>query len=179
MRSPLRFFLLVFALSVPFWLLGAVTGFEILPGLPLSALMIVCPLLAASILIYREEGPAGVRGLLTRSLDFRSVRPKAWYLPIVLLMPALTVLAYGLMRWTGRPLPAFELPVGPALAMLAAFFVAAIGEEAGWTGYAIDPMQERWGALAASLLLGAVTVLWHLVPLLRRTGRRTGSPGGP
>jgi len=31
-RSPLAFFLLVFALSVPFWLIGAVTGIDLLPG---------------------------------------------------------------------------------------------------------------------------------------------------
>src|SRR4029453_3550494 len=30
--SPLKFILLVFALSVPFWLIGAVTGVQFLPG---------------------------------------------------------------------------------------------------------------------------------------------------
>jgi uncharacterized protein len=50
-RSPLTFFLLVFALSVPFWLMGAVTGLELLPGLPVSSLMACCPLLAALILV--------------------------------------------------------------------------------------------------------------------------------
>ena len=48
----------------------------------------------------------------------------------------------------------------------AAFFVAAIGEELGWSGYAIEPMQVRWGAFRASVLLGLIWALWHLVPLL-------------
>jgi hypothetical protein len=31
-RSPLNFFLLVFALTAPFWMIGAVTGFQLLPA---------------------------------------------------------------------------------------------------------------------------------------------------
>jgi hypothetical protein len=42
-RSPLKFFLLVFALTIPVWLIGAVTPLELLPGLPLSSLMFFCP----------------------------------------------------------------------------------------------------------------------------------------
>lgn len=44
-RSPLKFFVLVFALSVPFWIAGAVTSARLLPGLPVSALALVCPML--------------------------------------------------------------------------------------------------------------------------------------
>jgi hypothetical protein len=70
-RSPLKFFLLVFALSAPLWLIGAVTPLELLPGLPVSSLMAFCPLIAASILVYREEETAGVTGLLKRSFDWQ------------------------------------------------------------------------------------------------------------
>jgi uncharacterized protein len=48
----------------------------------------------------------------------------------------------------------------------AAFFVAAVGEELGWSGYAIEPMQARW-VLGASVLLGLIWALWHVVPLLQ------------
>ena len=34
------------------------------------------------------------------------------------------------------------------------FFIAALGEELGWSGYVIDPMQDRWGALQARHSLG-------------------------
>lgn len=34
-------------------------------------------------------------------------------------------------------------------------------------GYAADPLQDRWGALKASLLLGTVGALWHVVPLVQ------------
>jgi hypothetical protein len=60
-RSPLRYCLLVFALSLPFWLIGPVVerrGFRLgVPlDLPVSALLAVCPMVAAVILVHREEG---------------------------------------------------------------------------------------------------------------------------
>jgi membrane protease YdiL (CAAX protease family) len=166
-RSVLGFFLLVFALSVPFWLIGTVTDLRLLPGLPVSALMFVCPALAAAILVYGANGTAGVRALLRRALDHERIGTKAWYAPVLLLMPGVTVLAYGLMRLVGSPLPSPELPVLALPAMLLAFFVAALGEELGWSGYATDPMQARWGALRAAVLLGSVSAAWHVVPLVQ------------
>ena len=38
-RSSCKFFPLLFALSVPFWLIGAVTDLQLMPGLSVSALM--------------------------------------------------------------------------------------------------------------------------------------------
>jgi membrane protease YdiL (CAAX protease family) len=166
-KSPLIFFLLVFALSIPLWLMGALTPLELLPGLPVSTLNVFCPLIAASILVYREDKTAGVTELLKRSFDYRRIRAKVWYVPTVLLNPAIAVLAYGLMRLVRVPLPAPQFPVLAALTMFLASFVAALGEELGWSGYAIDPMQDRWNALQASILLGLVWATWHIVPLVQ------------
>ena len=49
----MRFVLLLFALSVPFWIVGALRPIELLPGLPVSALQAACPLLAARLLSIR------------------------------------------------------------------------------------------------------------------------------
>ncbi len=166
-RSPLTFFLLVFALSIPFGFVGGVTRRQLLPGVPLSALMVVCPAIAASILMYKEKKIAGVIELLKRSLDYKRIRVKLWYLPIILLMPAATVLSYGLMRLIGLPLPAPRFPVVAAVAMFLAFFVGGLGEELGWSGYAIDALQVRWNALESSTLLGLVWAVWHWVPLVQ------------
>jgi len=102
-KSPLIFFLLVFALSIPLWLIGVVTPLQLLPGLPVSSLMAFCPLIAASILVYREDKTTGVTELLKRSFDYRRIRAKIWYVPTVLLMPGIAVLAYGLMRLLQLP----------------------------------------------------------------------------
>ncbi len=69
-RSPLAFFALVFVLSVPFWAVGAATGLQLTPDLPVSSFIWVCPVIAASLLVYRENGTAGVAALLRRGCDF-------------------------------------------------------------------------------------------------------------
>lgn len=164
-RSVVTFFLLTFALAVPFWLIGALTGVELLPGLPIAALMTWCPMIAALILVYREEGAAGAIALLKRSLDFRRVKSKLWYVPTLLLMPAASVLAFGILRLTGTPLPVPQIGAASTLMLGAIFFIGAISEELGWSGYAIEPMQKQWGALRASLVLGVIWCLYHYVAL--------------
>jgi membrane protease YdiL (CAAX protease family) len=47
------------------------------------------------------------------------------------------------------------------------FFIAALGEELGWSGYAIDPMQARYGALGGAILLGIVWAVWHIVAMVQ------------
>ena len=120
----------------------------------------------ALILVYGRHKAQGVTELLARSFDFKRIRAKRWYAPILLLMVGVNVAVYGLMRWMDLPLPAPQILVPAAPLMLLAFFVAALGEELGWSGYLTGPMQDRWNALQTGVLLGLVSVLWHLVPLL-------------
>ncbi|MBC8172136.1 MAG: CPBP family intramembrane metalloprotease [Anaerolineae bacterium] len=170
-KSLLIFFLLVFVISIPFWLLGALTdGFlpEELPlNLPVSALMVFNPMIAALILVFREDGKDGVINLLKRSFDYRRIPAKIWYLPVFLLMPLVMVLAYGWMNLAGNPIPALRFPVLMVPVLFIAFFITAVGEEVGWQGYAFDPLQKRWNALGASLILGIVWALWHSVPYIQ------------
>ncbi len=165
-RSPLKYFGLTLALTIPFWVAGALTHFQFLPGLPVSTLALVCPLVAASILIYRESGLEGVATLLKRAFDFRRVTAKIWYVPAILLMPGIMAVSYVAMRSMGEPLPAPQISITTTLVLFAVFFVSAIGEELGWSGYAIDPLQARFGALGGALLLGIVWAMWHFIPLL-------------
>jgi membrane protease YdiL (CAAX protease family) len=162
----MRFFLLVFALSIPFWLAGAMSDLQLMPGLSVSALMAFCPIAAALILVHRERGSAGVTELLKRSFDFKRIRSKRWYIPVLFLFAGVNVAVYGLMRWLDMPLPAPQILVPVAALMFLAFFVLALGEELGWSGYITGPMQKRWNALQTGLLLGLVGVLWHLPALL-------------
>ena len=164
---PFAFFGLVFVLTVPFWLLGAASGQELLPKLPVSALAVVCPLLAAMILELRRGGAGAARALLMRSFDFARIASPRWFAPIVLLMPAIMVASY-LMQWAiGQPLPPFEFSVSRALMLCTMFFASGLAEELGWSGYAIDPLQTRYGALGGALIVGIVWAAWHLVPLLQ------------
>lgn len=164
-RSPFIFFLLVFALSVPFWLIGFATGIQLLPGLPIAALAAMLPAVAALILIYRMDGRTGMIAFLKRAFAFP--RSKAiWLLPVLLLMPCVVLATIVAMPVAGEQAPALRIPLQAVVPMFGAFFVNAMGEEIGWSGYALDPLQVRFGALKAALLLGIVWALWHIVPLI-------------
>jgi membrane protease YdiL (CAAX protease family) len=168
-RSPLVFFLLVYILTIPFWALSLVVKTEGLPdNLPVTdAGATFVPLLAASILVYREERWHGVKKLLSKALDYQKIKQKIWYVPILFLMPFLYLLTYWPMRLIGLPVPAqWQIPLTTPLIFLA-FFLAAAGEELGYMGYAIDPMQERWGALNAGLIVGSIWALWHFPSMIQ------------
>jgi membrane protease YdiL (CAAX protease family) len=63
------------------------------------------------------------------------------------------------------------------LVLVPVIFVGGpLAEELGWSGYALDRLQERRSALSASLVLGAVGVLWHL-PLFFMRGTAQGDMG--
>jgi hypothetical protein len=54
-RSVLAVFLLAILLIAPFFILGAITDWQLGPGLPVAALGTFCPMFAAMILVYRAE----------------------------------------------------------------------------------------------------------------------------
>jgi len=170
-KSPLTFFVLVYILALPFWLLGALAGgfTKAIPiNLPISALMFVCPISVAVILTYREQKSRGVKQLLARVFDYKRIKQKIWYVPAILLMPVIMVISYVVMRLLGVPLPKNPyIPFQAIPIFFLVFFIGAIGEEVGWSGYAIDPLQDRWSALQASLIVGSVWAIWHIVPYIQ------------
>jgi uncharacterized protein len=166
-KSPLKFFLLVFLLSIPFWILGAVTRdlTKIIPiKLPISALMTFCPLLAAEILAYKEQENHGVRKLLKLSFDFQKIKSKKWYIPVIFLMPTIAAVSYGYLKVTGGILPEPPTPLLSVVIFSFVFFIAAIGEEVGWSGYVTDPLQDQYGAFNASIIIGFIWAIWHVIP---------------
>lgn len=164
-KSPLAFFVLVMIFAIPFWVIGGVTGLQLLPGLPIAALMAVCPGLAALILAYRENRSTGVKMLVKRAFDYERITAKVWYTPTLLLMPVVMVLSFGVIRLSGTLVPIPSIPILPTVIMCVAFFIGALGEELGWSGYATDPMQNRLGALQASIVLGLIWAVYHFIGL--------------
>lgn len=165
LRSPFAFFGLVFVLALPFYGLGALVERALMPGLPIAALSIVCPALAALILIWRMEGRAGVIAWSRSAFD--PIRPVAWLLPILLTMPLVMVTSFGVQRLMGAAIPDPQLSLVTALVYCLLFFVAALCEELGWSGYATNPLVARFGVLGAGLVLGVVWALYHYVPLIQ------------
>jgi membrane protease YdiL (CAAX protease family) len=170
-NSPLKFIAFVYVLSIPFWLIGWLTESATKStkvNIPTSALMAACPIIAALIFTYREKRRDGTKRLLARIFDFKRINRKAWYAPIILLMPVVSILAYAVMRIAGLPLPRdIYLPFQLLPVFIVVFFAGAIGEEVGWSGYVTGPLQERLGALGGSLTLGTAWAAWHVVPYLQ------------
>jgi hypothetical protein len=150
-------------LTTPFLLLGG-KKLPLPVNLPGSALMFIGLLLAALILSYRQDGMRGVKELVKRAFDYKKIKNKAWYIPILLLSPVIYFLSYVAMRLMGLPLPDPNVPILLALPLFLAFFSEAVFEELGWMGYALDPMQKRWGALKAGIILGLAWQIWHIIP---------------
>lgn len=162
---PWAFFVLVAVLSIPFYVVGGATGLQIAPGLPVSALAVFCPVLAATILVYRKKGGEGVTALLKRAFDFARINDKRWMAPILLLMPVVMIASYVVLRILGTPVPVPVISIVTVILLFGVAFVAGLGEELGWSGYAIEPLQERWGALRGAIVLGLFWAAWHILPL--------------
>jgi membrane protease YdiL (CAAX protease family) len=160
------FFGIVTALSIPFWIAGAVIQRPVGTPLGLSAgsLMIVAPVLAASLLTWQRGGLRDVGRLLRRTVDIR--RPRlGWYAFAALSIPAILTASWGWLVLIGRPLPepAFDVSALPPLVVV--YALAAAAEEVGWSGYAIGRLLVRWSPLRSALVLGGFTALWHVVAI--------------
>lgn len=158
------FFALTLGLALPFWLLGALLPQEIMPGLPISALMVICPA-AAAFLLRIKGGRQALTALAARAFDFARVRNPFWFVVAIGAMPAASALMMGASLALGVRLPAPEWSIAQTLALAAIFFGSAMLEELGWSGHVLDSLAERRGALSAGFMIGLVWVLFHLVAL--------------
>lgn len=170
-RDPLfQFFALVFALSTPFWLVGYLAARKGVPmpyQLPVSALQSCCPVVAASIIVWREGGVRAAKRLIGQVRYLGRARSRHWYLVVIFLMPCIMALSFMVMRLSGTKLPLPHFTLLAALALFLVYFVGAVCEELGWTGYALVSMRRRhWGNIRSSLVIGVVWAAWHCIPLL-------------
>jgi len=87
-----------------------------------------------------------------------------WYLAAGLLL--LGPLGIALVYWAlGNPIPGPEpgLSIGTLLGYLALTFVSGpLAEEAGWRGFALSRLQEKYNALISSIILGVLWTFWHV-----------------
>jgi membrane protease YdiL (CAAX protease family) len=168
-RSLGRFFVLAFGITWLLQLPGVFAGRGLLPGslesyLPFAMLGIFGPLAAATILTVREGGQTAVRELYSGLVRWRA--PVIVYL-VAIALPALLLSAVlWLLGAAGRAGPVSFLP---DVSRLVFAFVISIAEEVGWRGYALPRLLKRFGAFAASGLLGVLWALWH-IPMFMAQG---------
>jgi membrane protease YdiL (CAAX protease family) len=167
-RHPLLYFyILAFAITWSIWLPAVAATRDLLPfPVPLAIDGLAYfwgPPLAACIVLYANEGRAGVRALLGRLLAWRV--GAGWYAFALLWRPAILLAVIALIAALGGGIPALDpwyLLVPLFLLHTLVRIVAHVGEEIGWRGYALPRLQARIGPLAASVLIGLLAGLWHL-----------------
>jgi hypothetical protein len=156
-----NFVLLLFGLSIPLWVIGSVYPVQLFPGFLLFQLPLATPAVAALILTFRERRRAGVAALLRRCVDFRQIGPKIWFLATFLIYPSIGLLDVLIQRMQGIPIPSPHFSIIVLLGYSTVFFLT-FWEELGLTGYAIDPLQERYSALMSGILVGLIQAGYHI-----------------
>ena len=178
LRSVAVFYVLAFSIS---WLIeipqaAASRGLLHLqlPGI-VDFLSPLAPMLAALFVSVGEQGTAEAGRLLGRLLRWR-VAPW-WWVAALLGFPALALVAVGLAflatahapdfsnSYIRSVFPQFPRTLSPWLLVppyLVFSMVTSIPEEVGWRGFALPRLQDRAGAVYASLAVGALWALWHL-----------------
>jgi len=166
-RRILLFLALTYALSAPWWALSLVISAPGLPDrLPITdAGAAFMPALSAILLTAREGGRRGVAELVGRLGDWRRLRA-AWWLVILGSAPVFFAATYFAMGALGLRLQhAWGSSTSPALAFLI-FFLGAIGEELGYTGYALQGLHGRKTAIVVALILGVGWAIWRLPSMI-------------
>lgn len=161
-----KFFVLTFVISWVLWLPGVLrsNGYDSLPaivGLP-GMFAVLGPAIAAFILVGRESGRAGMGRLLRRA--FASGFKKRWWLPVLLLFPAIGILTVAILLLLGEQTTGWTAPtlLTAVVTFVTILFIGGGLEEFGWRGYALDRMQTGQNAVIASLVLGLFWGVWHL-----------------
>jgi uncharacterized protein len=125
---------------------------------PLFVLAVYSPAIAGIFLVWRHYGLKGLGRYFQRLGLWRM--PAAWWLLLVVGIPAVFFLGAALKGTLGEPFP-FS-PWYTVLPALATGLVIGPIEELGWRGVALPLLQRRFAPLWASLILGAIWGLWHL-----------------
>jgi membrane protease YdiL (CAAX protease family) len=163
------FFFMAYAFS---WIISipyVLSVWGILPGDYTIGFMLkqwMGPALAAIIMTGITEGKTGLLRLRQRLQQRRA--GWQWYLFILLGIPVLILL--GIIIQPGA-LASFQgltprLLVSYPMYFVAVFFGVGLPEEIGWRGFALPRMQQRYGPLLSTLLLGVLWAFWHLLYFL-------------
>ena len=177
-RAAAGFVLVAFVFSWAPWIALLATTADPFSGPASLALWIVGgfgPPIAAVVVVAASSGRAGLRRLLRGLLAWRL---GAWYLVLLLPLPVV-VAAVLYMVATGQA--ALELAGVGHWLLLPVMMLGGIllggSEEIGWRGYLLPRLQDRIGALTASLIIGIVWAAWHApLFLLETTSQAAFSP---
>ena len=122
------------------------------------------PALASLVVTAIISGRAGVGLLLRRCVQWRV--GVGWYLIAIFGLLLVPLLGYSIFLGVNLPLALLThspllltvfLPQGVLIILTASF-----AEELGWRGFALPRLQQRYGPILGTVILGTLHGLWHL-----------------
>jgi membrane protease YdiL (CAAX protease family) len=122
------------------------------------------PTLGAFVVTAISDGKPGIKQLLRRYVQWRV--GIQWYLLVIFGYPLLFLLDMSL--WLGPAPLTGLLEHWPLLftsylpSLLGFGTIITIAEEPGWRGFALPRLQQKYGPLPGSLILGTLHGIWHL-----------------
>lgn len=159
----LLFAALTFAFTAPMWLVSGQVGL-LAPGLPVAAVAVVCPALAAWIAERATGGPDGVAAWWTHAQPRTAMRRDGLLLLAGALPLGVTLIS---VIWQSPATVLHAHGLTP-IALLAFVPVALIGawlEEMGWSALVAETLLKTWPLVPTALLIGGIWALWHLISL--------------
>jgi membrane protease YdiL (CAAX protease family) len=114
-------------------------------------------------MIALVSGKVGLKTFLGRIVHWRVGLP--WYVLVLGLPLVINSVAAGLNLLFSAPMSATtQAPAwsDPILRFIFIFFYIGLGEEPAWRGYALPRLMVGRTALAASLILALLHMVWHL-----------------
>jgi uncharacterized protein len=136
------------------------------------------PFLAAFLINYYINGKKGIKELRKQ---IRNIQAKPIYYVIALFILPFSIAAISICyNDIGNSFIGVSWIIIPKyiITFIAVFFGGGpLAEEPGWRGFALPRMQERFGPILASLVLGVLWAAWHLPDFL--TSAQGGGPGVP
>src|SRR5215831_4725725 len=176
-RHPLvAYFVIAFAgtwaFLLPFALSRNEYGLGILPfALPdiafFAAFLFAAPVgpaLASLVVTAITSGKAGVKQLLRRCVQWRV--GIGWYLIAIYGFLLIFLVGYSIFYGVNLPLalllkwPLIFTVFFPQVAFI--ILTASFAEELGWRGFALPRLQQRYGPILGTIILGTLHGLWHL-----------------
>jgi len=169
-RRLATFYAVTLVFSWTWWGWMFFTGQVVEPGSSASHLPgLAGPLVGAVASTTMFEGRAGLLALVQRCLRI----PLRRWLALALILLPLLLLAVTLLidRARGQDWPAadlfFDYPGVPSAAgwvttILLALLLNGFGEEVGWRGYAFEQLTANRSAVAATLWVSLLWLVWHL-----------------
>ncbi|MFX1263016.1 MAG: CPBP family intramembrane glutamic endopeptidase, partial [Promethearchaeota archaeon] len=120
------------------------------------------PTISATFISGIIGGLQGIKQNLQGLLIWR-IHPK-WYFGavFVLIAPLIFAVVYTLMGLDAPGINPLLTPMSFLLSFLNTLHYGPLSEEAGWRGFALPRLQERYSALTSSVILGVLWACWHL-----------------